>query len=272
MALNDPAPGLFVHVPFAQLEEAMPYLVAQGRQPEVAFSAEDLDGAQPAQLKRIGDALHEAGLDLTVHAPHNDLNPGAFDPLVVEVTRRRFLQSLTAAQHLGARLLVFHPGYDPWRYGFREEIWLQRSLRFWHELLEHAKSFDLPLALENVFDTHPDPLATLLSTLGSSLLGCCFDIGHWHLFHRQPLAHWMDTLAPHLVHLHLHDNNGQRDDHLPLGQGGIDFPPLFALLKLHRLQPSLTVESRSLSDADASLAALGALLHDFSRRSTVCPE
>jgi sugar phosphate isomerase/epimerase len=44
------------------------------------------------------------------------------------------------------------------------------------------------------------------------------------------ILRFIDSLGHRLGHLHLSDNKGERDDHLPLGSGTIDFKrPLRAL-------------------------------------------
>nr|NIS40833.1 sugar phosphate isomerase/epimerase [Desulfuromonadales bacterium] len=67
-------------------------------------------------------------------------------------------------------------------------------------------------------------------------------------------------MAPYLLHMHLHDNHGDRDAHLPVGKGTFDFQRLFSLLRAHRLTPSATFENPSIDDALASRQALASIL------------
>lgn len=247
---------LHVHVPAAHLPSAMPFLLERRLQPEIALKGPDLDRLSPQHLRDAGDRLARAGLKVTVHAPFADLNPGALEPLVFEATRQRFFQTLEAAERLGARLVVFHPGYDRWKYGGLDYLWLDQNLRFWPPLLNKAAGQECMMALENIFEKDPGTLATLLSTLDSPWLGHCFDIGHWNLFAEVSLSEWFANLGSHLVHLHLHDNLGQSDDHLPVGEGVIDFRALFERVAGLPASPTMTLEAHTRENLLRSLAGV----------------
>lgn len=250
------AERLHAHVPWRLLETTLPELLERRLQPEVAFLGPDLDQVAPSSLERAGAMLANAGLEVTVHAPFHDLNPGGLEPLVVEATRHRFVQTLDAAERLGARLVVFHPGYEHWKYGGRDYLWLEQSLRFWPEFVARAGRQKYLLAVENIFEIEPSTLAKLLTELDSPWIGHCFDVGHWHLFSDRSLDEWFAALGPQIIHLHLHDNFGQADDHLPVGEGEIDFPLLFRLVKELAVPPRMTLEAH---DREALLRSLSGL-------------
>ena len=54
--------------------------------------------------------------------------------------------------------------------------------------------------------------------------------------------------------MHLHDNDGRKDSHSPVGDGAIDFSPVMQALR--RNGATAVVEVKSLSGVTASLAAL----------------
>jgi sugar phosphate isomerase/epimerase len=251
---------LHVHVPYARLRETLPLLLEKNLQPEVAFRGPDLDHLNRRFLESTGETLRSADLDITVHGPFHDLNPGALEPLVWQVTLERFRQTLGAARALGAGLVVFHPGFDPWKYGGQDHLWVERSLEFWPPLLELAADSGCIMALENIFEEFPYTLADLLARLDSPLLGHCFDIGHWNLFGRVSLAEWFAALGPRLLHLHLHDNFGTRDDHLPVGEGRIDFATLFCLAGELSSEPRLTLEAHDREGMLRSLSRVSSFL------------
>lgn len=237
--------NLHVHVPFAQLQAYIPFLLERRLQPEISFKGPDLDQLSHVQLRQLGRQLSAFGLACTIHAPFMDLNPGALEPLVFAATQRRYMQTLDAAESIGARLIVFHPGYDPWKYSGQDHLWLEQNLLFWPSLLARAAQIGCTLALENIFENDPYTLNDLLTQIGSVFLGHCFDVGHWNLFTKVNLGEWFAALGPHMVHVHLHDNFGKRDDHLPVGEGNVNFPALFALLAALPHSPSMTLEAHS---------------------------
>jgi len=251
-------PRLFIHLPAAQLSKRLPQFMAQGWSPEIALQAQDLDGG--LNYSGIRQDLLHAGLGCCIHAPFFDLNPAASDPDIARITAHRFRQTIEAAAELEASHIVFHPGYDPWRYARAPEAWLEHSLLFWPQLIEQAKAADIVLCLENIFDPSPQPLVELLQHLDSPYLRHCFDIGHWFLFSKTPIFEWLEQFSPYLYHLHLHDNRGRKDDHRPIGSGKIDFASFLEALVQLKLRPNATLEAHRTKDAEASLAALQSLL------------
>ena len=190
-----------------------------------------------------------------VHAPFFDLNPGALDPLIRQATGQRLEQTLRVAGLLQADLMIVHPGVDKWRYPRLEQVWLNLALEFFPPLVEQAGQSDCRLVIENIYEESPDTLVQLVDGIDSDFFGHCFDAGHWHLFGRRPMDEWLRSVSSRLFHLHLHDNHGRADEHLPVGDGTIDFSPLQKHL---RMMPVVQHHSRSaLPRAPAALSARG---------------
>jgi sugar phosphate isomerase/epimerase len=197
---------------------------------EVFFRAEDLISPSTGDLEDLLKKL-DHGPILTIHSPFMDLSPAALDPGVRAVTRERFSQVLDAAEVLGPKSIVFHSGYEKWKYAHKVEIWLDGSLRMWPEFIQRAEGIGAKIAIENIFEDTPENLALLMKELASEHCGICFDTGHMNIFTTVPLSEWTDALGRYIVELHLHDNRGDRDSHLPAGEGTFDFDALFAALE-----------------------------------------
>jgi sugar phosphate isomerase/epimerase len=236
---------LGAHLPLAQVDHHLARVLDLGLFPEIAIKGPELDALDQPLLKRTAQTLAAAGLRPTVHAPFFDLNPGALDPLIRQATSLRLGQALSVAGQLHARLMVVHPGVDKWRYPGLEQDWLALAGEFFPPLIARAQACDCRLALENIYEETPVALVRLVEGLDSEWFGHCFDTGHWHLFGRQPMAEWLEALGTKLFHLHLHDNHGQADEHLPLGEGTIDFRPLQRKLERMDSLPSITLEAHS---------------------------
>jgi sugar phosphate isomerase/epimerase len=176
------------------------------------------------------------------------------------VTRQRLTQALQAAERLGAHLMVVHPGYDRWRYPNLATAWTEHAAETLAPLVAMAARCDCRLALENIYEETPQTLVAVVAQIDSPWFGHCFDIGHWRLFAATAQADWLQTIAPRLLHLHLHDNHGQSDDHLPIGEGTIDFGPLLSTLATLPECPSLTLEAHDPGALMRSLANLNRLL------------
>ncbi len=245
-----------VNLPFPLLVKNLETVLTFGLQPEIFFSGLTLDQLSWAEVKRTSQQLQARNVPVTFHAPFLDLNPGAVDEKVREVTRYRFEQTLALVPYFRPKAIVFHPGYDRWRYDNNVELWLEKSLLTWKPLVERAEALSVRLAIENVFEDTPSTLENLLSALRSPWVGYCLDAGHGNLFSRAPVTRWVEALGPYLVEMHLHDNNRQADEHLPLGEGDIDFGHLFAYLRENRLNPILTLEPHLAEQLEPSLKAI----------------
>jgi sugar phosphate isomerase/epimerase len=253
------ADRLHAHLPWLRHTEFLGRILDLGLAPEIAFKGPELDDLSPARLQAVAHLLAEAGRRPTVHAPFFDLSPGAMEPLVRQITRQRLTQALQAAAHLGAHLMVVHPGYDRWRYPNLATAWIGQAAATFTPLLALAEQYDCRLALENIYEDTPTTLTALVDRLDTPWFGHCFDIGHWRLFGSMPQSEWLTLIAPRLLHLHLHDNRGINDDHLPVGEGIIDYAPLFKLLTGLTEPPSITLEAHGPEELQRSLANLNHL-------------
>ncbi len=249
--------GPHVHIPYDMIGEHLDYIRASRLDLEIFFSAGMLDGLSPSGISGLRSSLVHSP-SITVHAPFMDLSPGGVDRKVREVTRQRFAQAFDAAEALGARAVVFHSGYEKWKYAHRVDIWLEGSLGLWPEFIERASSGGMKIAVENIFEDEPGNLRLLMDELGSPHMGICFDTGHFNLFSRAPLSVWIESIGSHIVELHLHDNDGGSDEHKAVGDGNFDFEGLFKALKGRDIIH--TIEAHNREDLVKSLERLKAFI------------
>lgn len=249
-------PKVQINVPFPLLVKNLEKILDFGLQPEIYFSGATLDHLSWAEVRKTSRELCRKNLSVTFHAPFMDLNPGAVDEKIRELSRHRFEQVLALVPHFRPRAVVFHPGYDRWRYDDDVDLWLEKSLLTWKPLAERAETLSVKLAIENVFEDQPSSLQKLFSALGTPWVGYCLDAGHGNLFSKGGVTPWLDALGSYLMEIHLHDNNRLADEHLPLGEGNIDFAAIFAYLRKNHLTPILTLEPHLAEHLEPSLKAL----------------
>ena len=260
--LSSPLPGgtllkrVQVNLPFPMLVENLDAVLAVGLQPEIYFNGFTLDRLSPAEVEKTSESLRGKDVPVTFHAPFMDLNPGAVDERIREITAFRFEQVFKLVPRFQPRSIVFHPGYDRWRYDDDVDLWRKNSLLTWEPLVTKAETLGVKLALENVFEENPEPLRKLLEEINSPFLGYCMDAGHGHLFSEVPLVEWIEVLGTRLLEVHLHDNHRQADEHLPLGRGNIDFPSIFSRINEKKLHPIYTIEPHDIEHLVPSLKAL----------------
>jgi sugar phosphate isomerase/epimerase len=210
--------------------------------PEIYFNAEDLDACREEDVQRLSKTLQENRLETTLHGPFMDLSPGGVDQRIKEVTRDRVLKTLELAHFLNPKMIVFHPGYERWKFDGNIKLWLESSLQTWRPMVKEAEKRGLTLAIENVFEESPEPIKSLLEEIHSPRFRFCFDTGHHNVFSNTPLPIWMEALGGFLSEVHLHDNHKERDEHLPVGEGDFDFNQFFTLLSQSKLNSLYTIE------------------------------
>jgi sugar phosphate isomerase/epimerase len=67
------------------------------------------------------------------------------------------------------------------------------------------------------------------------------DVGHAFI-NRWRMEELFIALGDRLKALHLHDNDGRKDSHLPLGEGVIDWESIFAALRKAGSEPDIVLE------------------------------
>ncbi|HET6427912.1 MAG TPA: sugar phosphate isomerase/epimerase family protein [Phycisphaerae bacterium] len=240
---------------------------------EVCSSADHLDyhdlDAAKAACKRIRDLDMEA---YSFHAPFSgQIDITSPNPAARARAREDLFTAAEAAAALRVRYFVLHPG--PEKGGFDNK---ERAERRWNSvevlnaLAGRCRELGVGLALENMlphlFAGPTRDLLWILGALGSAGVGVCLDTGHAHLAGDLPAV--VDKLSGHLWMIHVNDNNGQGDDHLPPGRGRIDWPGLAERLCHAPFSGGMILEIAGSEDKQAILTAArrGRLfLRDLSR-------
>lgn len=231
---------------------------------EVGLDPLLLDATTADWHRDVARRFAEAGVVATVHLPFFDLQPGSADARIRSASCDRLRSALDIAALYAPERLVGHAAYNRFLYIRSFADWAERAADTWVKVLAVWPGHP-PLCLENTFETDPATLSGAVDVLRRRLpqaaagrVGACFDVGHWYSFaegkRRANLDAWLDALAPYLLHLHLHDNDGSFDQHLGPGQGEIPFEAIFAGLAARRLTPTATFEPHTPEAFEAALA------------------
>lgn len=192
----------------------------------------------PRKRASLGRKLSSFGLSATVHASIHGTNLASLNPILAEASLRDLLGTVDLAADLGAGIVVFHPGTLPEEYlGVDGALELARDAL--HRALEvavpHAERRGVVLALENKqrgkgrdLVLTPEEHAGVLAEFPG--IGACLDFGHLHTLGLDP-HRFVAVLGDKVVHVHLHDNRGEVDEHLPLGEGSLDWATCIAALE-----------------------------------------
>ncbi len=185
----------------------------------------------------------------SIHGVFIDINPASGDMRIRDYSREKCRESCRVALEVGAGNVVFHSSCFPFLRGFYIEGWSAQCAEFYEEL---AEEFDLNIFIENSFDIDTQPLAAIMEIIKSDRIGVCLDIGHAN-YSGTPLEKWFEDLGRWIGYMHLSDNMGKYDDHIPLGQGTIDWEKADRLYRgLDRSIP-MTLEVDGLDNVKNSL-------------------
>jgi sugar phosphate isomerase/epimerase len=235
-----------VHIPFYLLKEKlMPMVIREGINPEISFNHLDLDRFQMTDFREAADRLSDKGLSVTFHAPFLDLRPGAIDPKIRQVTVERLSRVFELVPLFRPRSIVCHPSFDEKYYISCEEQWIANSVETWNSLIGYVQGTETVITMENVYERGPHQLQPFFDAIRSPHVLFCFDTGHANAFGSAPHQEWMEVLGDRLGQIHIHDNDGTTDQHLPVGEGNFPFRELLAWVRYRKLKPILTVEAHS---------------------------
>ena len=180
------------------------------KKPNAGWDENDLSGPQRWNIRETARAR---GMRLSVHArwQANPLDPQS---------RALFERDIELARDVGAVLLNIHLYHERGITAYVEAI---------RPLIRLTAQAGLQLAIENTPHHSPEDFNELfnqlrrLGTPSAGHVGMCLDLGHANLCGatRNDYLTFLDRLALHvpIIHLHLHENYGDADTHLPLFTG-----------------------------------------------------
>jgi len=156
---------------------------------------------------------------------------------------------IRVASLLKLELLNFHFYGRLGRVGVTKEstsVFVANFTAAMRELTKFAKTKKIQLMLENV-PTESGGIGRIqnFSDVMDGIPELKFHLDVGHAFIEKGMAgvkSYMDAFAERLVHIHLHDNHGEEDEHLPLGYGKIDFRKVVAWLKEIEYERTITFE------------------------------
>jgi len=198
---------------------------------EVCSFPAHLDYHDLGAVQEAGRRIEELALEpYSLHAPFaDDIDITSLEKNQRSHARDELIRAVEAAGTLGVRYLVIHPG--PEKGGFPEHERFQRmenAAGVLNDVSHACRERNVALVLENMlphlFSGRVRELLWILGALETTDVGICLDTGHAHLSgDLRTVAH---KLSGHLWMMHATDNHGQRDDHLPPGDGQIDWTRL----------------------------------------------
>jgi sugar phosphate isomerase/epimerase len=226
-----------------ELEERLDAVVRAGFHPEVRMTdVEHMRRLSDGEVSRLRRLLEARGLTTFTHGPFLGLDIASLNDHIAEYSAECLVRGCEVTAGLGGSTMIVHTNYSPFfsRAGLRE--WLGNWSARMPSILRKAEGLGVRVALENAWEERPEVLAHLIDVLPAGGAFACLDAGHINAFSHLSVKRWWDVLGSRAVALHLHDNDGLSDDHLPPGAGTFDFPALVSLVRKRGTIPLMTLE------------------------------
>jgi sugar phosphate isomerase/epimerase len=212
---------------------------------EIFCSRSHFDYNTKKEVQEIARALSDSGLKLaSLHAPTSrDLSAtreGGQPLSICEVERVRRVEAMDelkraidVAEELPFSRMTFHMGGPRETSDPRKRDAAFSSLE---HLILHARHVGVTICVENTTSEMGAPayLRSFVDETRLAGLRFNFDIGHAHLAdgpEEDRVAEGFAPLKDLVAGVHVHDNHGEKDEHLPPYDGSIDWPAAVELLK-----------------------------------------
>lgn len=202
---------------------------------ELFAARHHFDYTDRALVREIATWFQDTGLTATLHQPiftreqsenwSRHVTP-TLSLIALEKAHRieamdEVKRALESAEQIPLKAMTLH-------LGLKDDPWNERAIENSLTAIEHIHTFARPLGikvlLENLQNevTTPEHLLEIVQIGHFDDIGVTLDVGHANLSD-SGLDHAVELLRSRIGELHVHDNNGLRDEHLWPGSGSIDW-------------------------------------------------
>lgn len=225
---------------------------------EICSSPTHLDYHDVERVKRAAHLMDALGLETySFHAPFSDsIDITSPDHHARDFARNELFRAAEAAAILKVRYFVVHPGPEKSALPDHERFCrLQNAVETLNQTYSHCRQLGVGLVLENMlphlFAGRIRDLLWILGALESFKVGICLDTGHAHLGEDLPAV--VHKLSGHLWMVHASDNHHHFDDHLPPGDGSINWGALLTHLNTLHFNGTFIIEIAGMGDRATTL-------------------
>ncbi len=198
----------------------------------------------------------------SLHGMFFDLSVSSNDPLIKEVSQKRYRQSLEVGKAMNAEIIVFHSGNKGMKHKQSQEVFRDKSIQFWKEFIKEFEDAGIIAVIENVHECYPAMILDIIKNVGSQNLRASLDTGHANLFSNVQIVDWIDQYKPYLSHMHIHNNMGDDDAHSNLYNGSLDFTKILNKIKSENIDPLIVFEMFNIENIEKSLILFNQIFED----------
>ena len=217
------------------------------------------DGSMDVMREGNIEVVDSYNLEYTLHCPLTDLNLSSFRERIRVASLDLVRDILEVASRIDSSILVLHPGYCVFEDDYN--LALQSLIKTLEELNRIQEEYSTRIAIENMpsysMFMFREPSREVLEHLEE--IGITFDIGH--AFLNRNIEDFLDReVIDKIVHLHIHDNCGELDEHLCIGKGKIPFKEYRDRLRRIGGIKMIEMKREGIGDIDRCIESLKDLL------------
>jgi len=208
---------------------------------EIYIAPKHIRSFSDPKISMIRSRLDRHDILRRIHAPI--YNTHKEDPAVL---KKAYSESSEFSKMVGAGAIVMHLEYESEKEASFEE-WFRNNVEIWRWISQAAEKDQIHVMLENHHEGSAEPIVRILNSIRSDSLKACFDVGHFNVFGKKDVSFFLDDYPKGAIEeIHLSDNLGDSDMHLPLGKGNVDFLKFFEAIDRKDMDPVYTIEAKDM--------------------------
>jgi sugar phosphate isomerase/epimerase len=226
------------------------------------------DVLTPQRRRQALSLAQSLGVKLLVHASFASVNCCFINEHTRRASNEQLKREIQLAHDLESDAITIHPGPPRGHFHWYPKPYFWDMLKAsYEELLTFAEPLGVRICTENIdrqFVGPDESVERILSDLASEQFGLTFDFGHYNLIYNDlPPSERHHRMKDALVRFrdkiwvfHIHDNNGDRDEHAALGTGIIDYSALLPEVNRLGIDAHWSLELASRESIKTSVARL----------------
>ena len=192
-------------------------------------------------------ALGACSLGLVCHLP-SFVYTADFTESIRKASLDEMLNSIEVAAELGVSKAVLHPSMVSGLGIYVMDTVRKYAFQSLEAIAEKAEKKGICLCFENMFPNYgffsePEEFVEIFEKFPEFML--TLDIGHANIESKKSgkrILDFIEKLGTRIGHIHVSDNSGKKDEHLPVGKGTVPFPKIIRVLKKAGYQNTVTLE------------------------------
>ncbi|MBN1678089.1 MAG: sugar phosphate isomerase/epimerase [Candidatus Thermoplasmatota archaeon] len=200
-------------------------------------------------------AIESTDMRFQVHAPLSDVNIGSVHEPMRRAAVAQITETISSCRDLGIPLVTVHPGFVQGIAFLDRARALEKTKESLKEIARSAQENAVEVVVENM-PANINATCTTAKELVEAIEGTgfriCFDMGHANTSGQLDA---MLALAERFGNVHLHNNEGQWDQHNVVNEGTADLEKVLSVLR-RQYRGNMIIESTDLESGIRSKTVL----------------